>query len=197
MSTQLVTESFVRLRLRGQCVDAAIDVRADEARRRARVGLGPIDHRSLLMVLYGLPAGMAVPMGDLDARALKVLRAAPDGVVELDEARGVLVRRAVPVARVALVLVQGGPTRELVRAASRFGPFCARGVIVPPHVPDLDLVLLKARFFGVGVALPAARGVDWLLMPETYRPQRHTAAQWLFHEQAWRQWGSERPGPHS
>ncbi|GAA2293638.1 hypothetical protein [Streptomyces violaceusniger] len=189
------TKPLTSLRLRGQRIKARVTVYADEARRRTEAGLGAVDSRSLLTRLYELPVGVPVPLSALDAYSLRALRAAPPGVVDLDEARGLAVRRLAPVARVELVLVEGSGWDQVVRSASQFGPFCARGVVVPEGGPNLDLLLLKARFYGVGVGIAAngaPHGPHWLLEPAPYRPRRHSPAQWLFHEQAWRQLGPEQ-----
>ncbi|MFI2435751.1 hypothetical protein [Streptomyces sp. NPDC018693] len=196
----LAEQALVRLRLRGQEVQAAVTVFADEVRRRSDAGLGAVDSRALLTALYDLPVGLPVPLGSLDAYALRVLHAAPPGVVDMDMDAATAVRRLVPAARVELVLVHGPdgiPPREwdpAVGNASQFAPFCARGVVVsstaePEH--ELDLLLLKARYYGVGVATQSPKGMSWLLEPDPYRPQRHSPAQWLFHEHAWRQLGPD------
>ncbi|WP_310723152.1 hypothetical protein [Streptomyces sp. N2A] len=207
----LAEQAFVGLRLRGQQVQAVATVFADEARRRSASGLGAVDSRALLTVLHDLPVDCPVPLSFLDAHALRTLRTAPPGVVDLVDGPGIAVRRVVPAARVELVLVHGpqgiSPRAwdSAVRDASQFAPFCARGVVIThpgpepgrhmpetPDDPETDLLLLKARFYGVGVATQGPAGLRWLLEPAPYRPQRHSAAQWLFHEQAWRQLGRER-----
>lgn len=198
----LAEQALVGLRLRGQQVRAAVTVFADEARRRSGAGLGAVDSRALLRVLYDLPAGHSVPLASLGPHALRALHAAPPGVVEVDVRRGTALRRLVPAARVELVLTCG-PTRtwdSAARDASQFAPFCARGVVVSEAEgqaeeraddPDLDRLLLKARYYGVGVATQGPRQLHWLLEPAPYRPVRHSPAQWLFHEQAWRQLGPQ------
>ncbi|AZP17358.1 hypothetical protein EJC51_15255 [Streptomyces aquilus] len=206
----LAEQALTGLRLRGQQVQAAVSVFADEARRRSSVGLGAVDSRALLTVLHDLPADVPVSASSLDAHALRMLHAAPPGVVALVEGEGIVVRQLVPAACVELVLLRGprgvSPRAwdSAVRDASQFAPFCARGVVVSrpaaasgqhdfpsPDDPDMDLLLLKARFYGVGVATQEPAGLRWLLEPAPYRPRRHSAAQWLFHEQAWRQLGPE------
>ncbi|WP_030806614.1 hypothetical protein [Streptomyces sp. NRRL S-337] len=206
----LAEQAFVGLRLRGQQVQAVTTVFADEARRRSASGLGAVDSRALLTVLHDLPVDCPVPLSFLDAHALRTLRTAPPGVVDLADGPGIAVRRVVPAARVELVLVHGpqgiSPRAwdSAVRDASQFAPFCARGVVIthpgpepgrrmpePPDDPETDLLLLKARFYGVGVATQGPAGLRWLLEPAPYRPRRHSAAQWLFHEQAWRQLGRD------
>ena len=206
----LAEQALTGLRLRGQQVQAAVSVFADEARRRSAAGLGAVDSRALLTVLHDLPTDFPVPLASLDAHALRMLHGAPPGVVELVEGQGIVVRRLVPAACVELVLLHGPrgiSPREwdsAVRDASQFAPFCSRGVVVShpgpapgqhdfaaPGDPDTELLLLKARFYGVGVATQGPAGLRWLLDPAPYRPRRHSAAQWLFHEQAWRQLGPE------
>ncbi|MFI6929306.1 hypothetical protein [Streptomyces sp. NPDC050287] len=207
----LAEQALAGLRLRGQQVLAVVTVFADEARRRSAVGLGAVDSRALLTVLHDLPVDLPVPRSSLDRHALRTLHTARPGVVDQEDGQGNLVRRLVPAARVELALVhgpQGISPREwdsAVRDASQFAPFCARGVVVScpvseeralyapdsPRDPDFDLLLLKARFYGVGVATQRPAGLRWLLEPAPYRPLRHSAAQWLFHEQAWRQLGPD------
>ncbi|MFJ4555910.1 hypothetical protein ACIP4Q_07390 [Streptomyces massasporeus] len=209
-----VEQPLVGLKLRGQQVQAAVTVFADEARRRCAAGLGAVDNRALLTVLHDLPVDLPVRLTALDARALRMLYAAPSGVVDLAHVQGVAVRRLVPAVHVTSVLVHGpnGIARHAwdaaVRDASQFAPFCARGVVVSHPVqeagrhepralgdPDTERLLLKARFYGVGVATQEPTGLRWLLEPAPFRPQRHSAAQWLFHEQAWRQMGPTRSCP--
>ncbi|MDQ0760256.1 hypothetical protein [Streptomyces canus] len=206
----LAEQALAGLRLRGQQLRAAVTVFADEARRRSAVGLGAVDSRALLTALHDLPVDLPLSLSALDAHALRTLRTAPPGVVDQEDGQGILVRRLVPAARVELVLVhgpQGISPRDwdsAVRDASQFAPFCARGVVVSDPVseralhnpdpscdPDFDLLLLKARFYGVGVAIQGSAGLRWVLEPAPYRPLRHSAAQWLFHEQAWRQLGPD------
>lgn len=206
----LAERTLAGLRLRGQQVRVAVTVFADEAHRRVAVGLGAVDSRALLTVLHDLPVDIPVLSSSLDAHALRTLRTAPPGVVDQEDGQGIIVRRLVPAARVELVLVHGAQGisprgwDSAVRDASQFAPFCARGVVVShpmservlhnldsPRDPDFDLLLLKARFFGVGVAIQGLAGLRWLLEPAPYRPLRHSAAQWLFHEQAWRQLGPD------
>ncbi|MFJ8145503.1 hypothetical protein ACIQ6R_10560 [Streptomyces sp. NPDC096048] len=201
----LAEQALVGLRLRGQQVQAVVTVFADEVRRRSSADLGAVDSRMLLTALHDLPVDLPVPQASLDAHTLRTLRTAPPGVVDLgQDERGVVVRRLVPAVRVELVLVHGPhgiSSREwdaAVRDGSQFAPFCARGVVVSrpapePECTDMDLLILKARFYGVGVALrESPESLRWLLEPAPYRPERHSAAQWLFHEQAWRQLGPDR-----
>lgn len=206
----LAEQALVGLRLRGGQVQASVTVFADEAHRRSAVGLGAVDSRVLLAALHDLPVDLPASLSSLDAHALRMLHTAPPGVVDLVDGQGIVVRRLVPAARVELVLVHGPrgiSPREwdsAVRDASQFAPFCARGVVVShpvsgpgqqnaesPDDSDTDLLLLKARFYGVGVAYQEPAGLRWLLEPAPYRPRRHSAAQWLFHEQAWRQLGPD------
>ncbi|MER6323197.1 hypothetical protein [Streptomyces coelicoflavus] len=193
------------LRLRGHQVQAAVTVFDDEARRRSSVGLGHVDSRQLLTALHHLPVDLPVPRSCLDAHALRTLRTAKPGVVDLRDEGRMVVRRLVPAVRVELVLVHGPDGIDprdwdaAVRDASQFAPFCARGVVVNhpasergPNT-DRDLLLIKARYYGVGVARHEPTGsMRWLIEPAPYRPERHSAAQWLFHEQAWRQLGPAR-----
>ncbi|MCL6669597.1 hypothetical protein [Streptomyces panaciradicis] len=208
----LAEQALVGLRLRGQQVQAAVTVFADEARRRSAAGLGAVDSRVVLTVLQDLPADLPVQLSSLEAHALRTLHGAPPGVVDLEDGQGIAVRRLVPAVRVELVLVHGlcgiSPRGwdSAVRDASQFAPFCARGVVVSHSASgrrrrnsdaaddtDMDLLLLKARLYGVGVATQGPAGLRWLLEPAPYRPRRHSAAQWLFHEQAWHQLGSTWP----
>jgi hypothetical protein len=202
----LAEQALVGLRLRGQQVQAGVTVFADEVRRRSSVGLGAVDSRTLLNALHDLPVDLPVSQSSLDAHDLRSLHAAPPGVVDLGGDEGdVVVRRLVPAVRVELVLVHGPHGIDscewdaAVRDASQFAPFCARGVVVSRLASEqearkeMDLLLLKARFYGVGVAVQErTESLRWLLEPAPYRPERHSAAQWLFHEQAWSQLGPDR-----
>ncbi|MFF9160680.1 hypothetical protein ACF081_10520 [Streptomyces longwoodensis] len=201
----LAEQTLVKLRLRGQGVQAAITVIQDEAFRRSSFGLGAVESRALLTTLYALPVDVPVPRSTLDHHTLRTLFTAPRGVVDLDAwEQGSVVRRLVPAVRVELVLVHGpdgissGDWDAAVRDASQFAPFCSRGVVLSSPTPergsgpDMDLLLLKARFYGVGVVqYELSKPPRWLLEPAPHQPERHSAAQWLFHEQAWGQLGPD------
>lgn len=94
-----------------------------------------------------------------------------------------VVRRLVPAVRVELVLVHGPQGIDCsewdaaVRDASQFAPFCARGVVVSRLASeresrnDMDLLLLKARYYGVGVAMQErTESLRWLLEPAPTGP---------------------------
>jgi hypothetical protein len=150
----------------------------DEVTRRAQYGLGAVCDRELLGVLFALPSDLAIPRHSLSARQLRLLRRAPDGVVELT--RTDVVRLAVPPIRVRHVTLHSEATVANLRALSAFGPFCGRTLLTAKGAVSTAAVAEADR---LGIGVHSVDGVTFCQAAE-FTVRRHTAATWLFLEQA-------------
>lgn len=155
----------------------------DEMSRRAGVGLGALTDRRKLALLADLPADLPVPAEHLSRAALRDLRRLPAGCAEVSAVE--VTRELVPAVRVSAAVVSARTWDAGLRRVSRFSPFCARSVVLPrtPTGPALDMMLLQAVEYGVGVAVPAAGGLSWLVSAKAFVPHRRSVASWLFEEQ--------------
>ncbi len=151
-----------------------------EYRRRQAVGAERMDSIPALECLLHLPVGIPVPLGSLLDRAS--IRDLPRGSVEWDT--DLVTRRAVRPLAVDLAVVRAAGGGAGLERAGRFAPFCRRAVLLD-EVPRarLDEILAEAAFYGIGVLVNEPEGIKIALEPETYRPQRHTAAAWHFVEE--------------
>lgn len=183
-----VWASLVPVRLLGRNVHAVMTRFDDEHERRRDCGLGAVDDRSLLRVLFDLPLGIAVPSAQLDGWGRGVLRRAPRGVVERD--RRAVTRVACPAVRVDLVIVRARDWRCGIFDASQYGPFCRRVLALsagPERRGEAEKLALEARLYGIGVVATSAADRGWMVPPAPFRPERFTSGQWLFHERAYAQ----------
>ncbi|MEU3544859.1 hypothetical protein [Streptomyces paromomycinus] len=173
----------VSLKLWG--LSALVFYRWDEAEcaRRRAVGAAPLDRLAVLETLLGLPPGQQVPLAALSEAQRAAVRALPRGVCDLD--RRYVVRRAVRPLTVDLAVVRctGSGWRRGLARAGRFAPFCARALLVDGPVAEGEELWMQAAFYGIGLLRPSFAGVDLVLEPRPYRPQRHTAAAWAFVEE--------------
>lgn len=151
---------------------------ADELTRRAAFGLGAVCDRELLGVLFTLPADLPVPRWTLSARHQRLVRRAPAGAVALT--RREVTRLAVPPLRVRHVSLRARPTAANLRALSVFGPFSARTLHATTGHFGADAAA-EADRLGITVRSPdnavRCKGAPFVV-------RRHTAATWLFLEQA-------------
>jgi hypothetical protein len=150
----------------------------DELERRARYGLGAVCDRELLGVLFALPTDLPVPRNSLTSRQLRLLRRAPEGTAEFT--RRDITRRAVPPIRVRHVTLHARPTPTSLRALSVFGPFCAR-TLCATTAEISDAAVVEAQHLGIAIATPDGESV---CRGREFRVHRHSAATWLFLEQA-------------
>ncbi|MCX4911956.1 hypothetical protein [Streptomyces sp. NBC_00878] len=153
---------------------------AEHARRQDAVA-GRLDRMAALETLLTLPVGIPVPLASFEASQRRAVRALPAGAADRD--RTTVTRRAVRPVRVDLAVVRAAGWRQGLRDAGRFAPFCRRAMLLTRRPSHLEELLAEADFYGIGVFLAAEHGVEMLLAPEEYRPQRHTAAAWCFVEE--------------
>ncbi|MER5493441.1 hypothetical protein [Streptomyces sp. NPDC002490] len=156
-----------------------LDAAEDERRRQS--GAGRLDRMHPLETLLSLPVGMPLPLGSLDQHERRALRSLPAGAADRD--RRTVTRRAVRPLQVDLAVVPASGWRQGLERAGRFAPFCRRAMLLSRRPARLDEVLAEADFYGIGVLIDTGDEIEMVLEPETYRPQRHTAAAWWFVEE--------------
>ncbi|MFJ1744351.1 hypothetical protein ACIOG4_37595 [Streptomyces microflavus] len=157
---------------------------ATEHARRQGAGMTALTGVQTLETLLALPVDVPVPLDSFSAGDRAALRRLPAGSV--DRGRREIVRRAVRPLHVDLAVLTGQQPRRALEAASRFAPFCSRAVLLRRPAPRMDDFLNEASFYGAGVLLDSPSGIDMVLQPRPYRPQRHTAAAWNFTEKLYR-----------
>lgn len=168
-------------------VSAVLAYRPDpvEWARRRGVGLGPLCSPDLLELLLSLPIGMPVPIKDLSPRELRQLAKVPAGAVVRSGTD--VVRLAVSPMRVDLAIVPARGWISGLELAGRFAPFAARVMWLPRLPAAQDDMRLQARRYGVGVVVGDPDRAEVVLSPAAFVRRRHTAAGWLFTEQAFGQ----------
>jgi hypothetical protein len=154
----------------------------EHARRRA-VDAAPLDRIGALQTLMGLPVDEPVALADLDAAARAQVRRLPVGAVDITQEQ--VVRRAVRPLSLDLAVVSSRTAdwRSGLERASRFAPFCSRALVLNRPGGERDEVLMQAAFYGIGILWAAADGLELVLAPRPYRPQRYTPAAWQFTEE--------------
>jgi hypothetical protein len=136
-----------------------------------------------LTVLLQLPADIPIPLTSLPRQLRAKLPTLPHGAVTLTP--DTVFRHAVRPLTVDLVVVRARGTHweaGLARA-SRFRTFARRALLVNPPAPAREDLLMRAAYLGIGILEPTADGLTWALLPDPYRPRRHTAIAWHFTEQ--------------
>ncbi|QIY66409.1 hypothetical protein HEP85_38885 [Streptomyces sp. RPA4-2] len=166
-----------------QGVEALFFYRLDSAEnaRRQHVAAARLDRMAPLETLLDLPVDIPVPLALLDTGQRRAVRALPTGSADRD--RTSVTRRAVRPASVDLAVVWASGVRQGLRDAGRFAPFCRRAMLLTRRPPRLDEALAEADFYGIGVFITSGDGIEMVLEPAAYRPQRHTAAAWCFVEE--------------
>ncbi|MFI7089617.1 hypothetical protein ACIBUR_39285 [Streptomyces anulatus] len=157
---------------------------ATEYARRQGAGMTALTGMQMLETLLALPVDVPVLLDSFSAEDRAALRRLPAGSVDRD--RREIARRAVRPLHVDLAVLTGQQPRQALEAAGRFAPFCSRAVLLRRPAPRMDDFLNEASFYGVGVLLDSPSGIDMVLQPRPYRPQRHTAAAWNFTEELYR-----------
>lgn len=160
----------------------AVERDNDELARRRHHRLGALHNRRALQVLVSLPTGVAVPATFLRSADLRMLRALPAGVVEVDEVDvRVVLRPAVSLLSVGVV---ARTWKQGLERVSPFASYCARYVVLEGglHQQDRGFSVAEARYFGVGLALHRGDAVDWLVSPARFQASRFSPASWLMAE---------------
>jgi hypothetical protein len=163
--------------------DAALRLHVGECGRRAAAGLADVASPPLLDALLGLPLGVDLPWSALTPRAVRLLTAAPDGVVAADDA-GVRRLLAPPLTVATVVVPARGTWSAALRLAASFGRV-APSVVRLRREPRPE-ELLEADVFGVGVWVEG-RSPREVLRPVA-PPPRLNASVWAFQERAYGAW---------
>ncbi|QOV33233.1 hypothetical protein IM697_23605 [Streptomyces ferrugineus] len=153
-----------------------------ECERRRQQDAAPLGIGALTALLQ-LPADIPIPLHSLPEALQAKLPKLPRGAVTLTGDH--VCRQAVRPLTVDLAVVRARSTHwegGLARA-SRFRTFTRRALLVDPPAPARDDLLMRAAYLGIGILEPATDGLAWALLPEPYRPRRHTAVAWHFTEQ--------------
>jgi hypothetical protein len=164
---------------------ALVFFRFDEAEcsRRRAAGAASVERIGTLQTLMRLPVDEPVPLSDLDAVLRAKVHKLPVGAADIQA--GQVIRRAVRPLSLDLMAVgsRAADWRSGLVRASRFAPFCSRVVILDGPCGERDEALMQAAFYGVGVLWDAGDGLEMVLPPRPYRPERHTPAAWCFTEE--------------
>jgi hypothetical protein len=190
VTTQHVPDSLERcasavVRVLDTTVGVAYLPDLTEISRRQAVGLGAITQMDLLDALMGLPAGLPVAVDDLSVRERRLLRGAPEGVVDIVGGR--CTRRAVAPVSAQFVVVASRTWKEGLRSAGQFAPFCSRAMLLRSIPDDLENARMQASFFGIGICVFTGRGLQMLVDPQSYVRQRHSCGRWWFSEELYGQ----------
>lgn len=157
-----------------------------EAHRRASFAEpAQVPSLPLLDTLMSLPVDQEVVLEDLTDRQRQLLQRAPAGAVEVG--RKHVVRRAVAPISVRLALVAANDWASGLKRADRFGPFCARAVLLPRMPDDSTDLMMNAAFYGTGVCVLVDRALHMVVEPRQYVRRRHTPSHWRFAEDAYSQ----------
>lgn len=168
-----------------------------EHHRRQAAGLGAVPDFRTIETLMTLPGGCPVDYAGLSEMWRKEVRRVVTrhpGAIEADRAgwnHSRITRLAVPPVQDCLALVYGKRFGlGHLNRASRFAPYCRRGVVYPPGVAENadPFAVAQYGFYGVGIGVHDGDGVRWLIEPGTYQRHRFTAAAWWFAEAVYGQW---------
>jgi hypothetical protein len=158
-----------------------------EVQRREAAGLGAVLDHDLTEVLAELPADWPVARSDLDPVTLRLLDAAPPGVVEFTSTT--ITRLWRPALTLSGIMTTSGDWRAGLRTVSLFAADAPRGLVLSRQTYRPDAMLIRARELGIGVLAPDSSAQWRLLMaPErepSYAPgPRH----WRFLETTYLAW---------
>lgn len=160
-------------------IDPAEHARRQTFRRRH------IESPDVLDLLMSLPIGEPVPFQNLTLHQQDTVRRAPAGALSVSKSR-MVTRLAVRPCRIQMATVRHATACDTALcSAARFAPFSARQVIVRRR-PEMPEPLIEFDFWGVGLLLDHGDGqLETLVVPQPWRPLRHTPAGWWFAELAY------------
>lgn len=193
---EVVATQHVKIKCAGGWVYADVALHLDEVRRRRSFGYVEIpEDQETLDILLRVPLDGAVSEAVLSRRERDKLRRLGPGLVhfEVDSCGKRTVHRMVaPPASVQHVVVKGRNWTTALTQATRFAPYCRRSIILPSIPVDEEMLMLEARFYGVGVGIGTGSWEDsnWLLEPAPFTPERFTGASWKFAESSFEAWQS-------
>lgn len=185
-SSSLLTAGAQAAELDVLGVNALLYVQWDaaERQRREQSGAGPLDRMSVLNTLHGLPAGCLIPLDAMSRTERHALRRLPRGAVQ--RVGEDIVRLAVRPLRLDLAVVRATGWRRGLEMAGRFAPFGRRALLLDRRPANAEEMFLEAAFYGIGILINDADGLELAVAPREYRPVRHTVAAWYFEEQLYR-----------
>ncbi|OHU47426.1 hypothetical protein BKG82_27865 [Mycobacteroides chelonae] len=142
----------------------AVEMDHEEISRRKQAGTPALTDRLLLRELGSLPYLEQVARADLSPVALKVLRRAPDGVVELGETY--VMRTVRPAVTLRGAVTVGHDWRGGLNAVSPFAAFCPRLFVLTTDAADIEHAALEAGLYGIGLARGGDKSVELHVHPE-------------------------------
>lgn len=184
----------VKVKCAGSWVYAEVVPHTQEVQRRRSLGSIDVPHElETLDILLRVPLDEAVSEAVLSRRERDKLRRLSPGLVHFDtdgNGKPTVHRLAVPPASVQHVMVPGRNWITALTHATKFAPYCRRSILLSSMPADEDMLLLEARFYGVGIALGrnGGDGLDWILEPAPFVPERFTGASWRFAESFLEAW---------
>jgi len=164
----------------GARADALVSVGREEISRRRELGMDAVCSLHVLDALLSLPLRYPIAVSDLGPREDRILRAAPAGCVEFDDAH-VTRTMQVPMTVVAAV-VRASRWRAALRRTATFSPFAQR-IVILPRTPAPEAVM-EAQLVGVGIWVGHGDELEECLAPEPFVPKYFKAAGWRFAEHA-------------
>ncbi|ADJ49036.1 hypothetical protein AMES_7211 [Amycolatopsis mediterranei S699] len=152
-----------------------------EHERRQLAELGSLDDLAALDAMLELPEEADISRESVSGRVQRIVARLPESAVSQSEDRlRRLARHPVRVERIT-VAVRRSWTAALQRVLE-FSQFAER-VLVCTSSPTHEQVL-EASYNGVGVALEGDDG-NWVLEPDAFVVQQHSAARWAFAERVY------------
>ncbi len=172
----------IPVRLRGLAgrVDVDLDSLEHDRRRAAGTAGRPLGSMAVLDALLSLPEQVTVPVDRLDPGMLSLAAQGPAAVTYPSPATVRRVGR--PAASARLFSLPTSDWRHGIRQLHKLAPYCARRLILTAPPRSLDLLLLEASYWGIGVALEGPVGESELQPTGAFTPARYTGAAWYFDE---------------
>lgn len=200
MNTQVVSTdphalSAPGLRPAAHAFDLSVELEfalnADEAQRRAEIGLCSVDDIDLLRILARMPVGAEISPASLTRTAVRALRRAPAGSVHVR--RGFLMRLLEVPGVVTSARATGSSWSQCLREVSNYASYCRREVLLTRDADGWDLAALESDWYGVGLASTSAP-TEWIIAPREFVHARTTAASWRLAERAFGLMNEQGPG---
>lgn len=182
----LTGHGAVGIILDGLRVSVSFEPSPREHRRRMEVSASAVTSLALLHGLWLLPEGWRVPIGDLHAKKVPLLRSAREHVDICDE---YFVRSYRPAGTVQAVGLSGRHGDMLVDRAIRTSPIFARYVLVGPRtsMPSAR-ALSAAREWGIGVVAVDESRIDVQIPAEPGVAGIPCVYRWWVAELAYQAW---------
>jgi len=174
--------------------DAFIHIDPAGNARRQSAGMTAITQLWMANTLMNLPLGEAIPIDNLSRDEQWAIDRLPRGAIARDATT--VTRLCRPVATIATVVLWHD---NLPTALTRLAPFhrVATRILVLTEIPnDFDEIAWQARYHGVGVWTPTARGATEVIPAEPYTPRYYQPVRWVITDYAYRTWLTAANGHH-